>query len=66
MAKSHYSFKKRQKDLKKKMKQEEKRLHRLAKKEDASAANAETDVTPETADDSDIENGPSASEKAAG
>lgn len=62
MAKSHFSFKKRQKELKKKQKQEEKRLRRLAKKEEAPEADVETDVAPETETGSEIENSPSVSE----
>ena len=44
MAKSHYSFKKRQKELARKKKQEEKRQRRLAKN---------TDVSEETSDQSE-------------
>jgi hypothetical protein len=56
LAKPNYSFEKRQRDLEKKRKQEEKRLRKLAEKKPSAEADAVTedgpaavDGTPETA-----------------
>jgi hypothetical protein len=46
MAKSHYSFKKRQKELKRKQKQEEKRQRRLNKNKDMSEETSEQPQGP--------------------
>ena len=48
MAKSHYSFKKRQKELKRKKKQEEKRQRRLNKNKDIP------EETPDQSQDTEI------------
>jgi hypothetical protein len=54
MAKSHYSFKKRQKELARKKKQEEKRQRKLDKNNDISEETSDqsTDISEETPDQS--------------
>ena len=54
MAKSHYSFKKRQKELDRKKKQEDKRQRKLDKNTDISEETSDqsTDISEETSDQS--------------
>ena len=55
MAKPNYSFEKRQRDLEKKRKQEEKRLRKLAGKKPAEGEEASETETPPAEDDKPLD-----------